>query len=164
MQATAWCHLPEPHCGSEAIMDLIREIHDIHGLRCGEGSWELGSPGQCPPNVSQKVSRLVALMPWWLEAGPSSASASRGCVAHCNCSSLIRFPRRICAFALHCISLRACGSSHHMSHSATRLRYLALVPIWTSAGCDLFLSMCHIRTTTTSSTLHDSLPCFHNIS
>lgn len=103
-------------------------------------------------------------MPWWLEAGPSLLvrAAVVLLIAIAHRSSV--FHARICAFALHCNSLRACGSSHHMSHPATRLRYLALAPSWTFAGCDLFLSMCHIRTTTTSSTLHDSFPCFHNIS
>lgn len=145
---------------AEARRSWIFLIHesmtfmDSTTVRCGEAPW-VARP--VPAHVPTRSAGS------WLEAGPSSASPSRACLAHCHCSSH-PFSGRICAFALHCISLRACGSAHHMSHSATRPRYLALAPEHFVAGCGLLPSVCHIMITTTSSTLHDSFPCFHNIS
>lgn len=124
---------------------------------------DLGSSGQCPPNVSQKVSRLVVshAMPWVVETRPMP----RLCVS----GLLLTVSTRAAFVHLHCIAfpwvhvdLRTTGSLLR-----SRLRYLALAPtcsLLRAAGCGLFHSMCHIMVTTTSCKLHDSFLCFHNIS
>lgn len=107
---------------------------------------DLGLVWPVPAHVSQRVSRLVVLMPGWSQAGPVKPVSTAYSVWYRDCSWPIRLPRRFCTFALHCISLGACGSSHHRFSPIlqSRLRYLALAPTCAQLRAAAYPSQCVI--------------------
>ena len=127
-------------------MDKIHESMTVHGCWCGEE--DLGSSSQCPSMFPKRSAGSWPSCPGGPRRAPvkpvQAAVVSMLAVWYCYCSWLIRLPRRICAFALHCISLGACGSSHHTSHSASRLRYLALAPTYDLLRAAAYPSQCVI--------------------
>lgn len=134
------------------------ESMTVHGPRCGERILgRLASARSCFPK-RQPARRPHA---WVVPGGSSQASPSRGRVClllltvwYRDCTWPIRLPRRFCTFALHCVSLGACGSSHHRFSTAIPAPISRLSSHKCAvAGCGLLsLSMCHIMVTTTSST------------
>lgn len=125
----------------------------------------LGSPAQCsaPAEVSQtgppaRGPRALG----WLEAGPLCHPKPR---LRCSLLLLIRLPPHLrVRIALH---FPACMWIFVPHVPFCNPRPISCLSSYFVAGCDLFLSMCHIMITTTTtnySTLHDSFPCFLNIS
>lgn len=122
---------------------------------------ENGSCVACsvPADVSQigRPARWPSC-PGWLEAGPKS----RLC---CSLLLLIRLPPHLRVRIA--LQYPACRWIFAPPVPFCNPPPISCLSSYFDAGCDLFLSMCHIMITTTTtihSTLHDSFSCFLNIS
>lgn len=123
---------------------------------------DLGSPAQRPPVFPKPVRQLEALMPWaaWVARGGPHPPAQAALVLLTAVAHPPSSPHLRIRIALHFPACMWIFVPHVPFCNPPPISCLSSYFV---AGCDLFLSMCHIMITTTTtnhSTLHDSFSCF----